>query len=60
VCSEVKAALYSQEKRPKIVGFIGGLGGRDISVEEFGQMVARGREAAARGAEEETQMIGVR
>ena len=60
VCSEVKAALYSQEKRPKIVGFIGGLGGRDISVDEFGQMVARGREAAARGAEEETQMIGVR
>lgn len=60
VCSEVKAALYSQEKRPKIVGFIGGLGGRDISVEEFGQMVARGREAVARGVEEETQMIGVR
>jgi len=60
VCSEVKAAFYSQEKRPRIVGFIGGLGGRDISVGEFRQMVARGMESAARGAEEETYMIGVR
>jgi len=60
LCSEVKAALYSLEKRPKVVGFIGGLGGRDISVEQFREMVARGREAVARGGEEETQMIGVR
>ena len=35
VASEVKAALYNQAKRPKIVSFIGGLGGRDITVSGF-------------------------
>src|SRR5437879_7476548 len=28
--NEVRSALYSQEKRPTIVGFIAGLGGREI------------------------------
>jgi len=60
VCSEIKAALYSQEKRPKVVGFIGGLGGRDISVQEFAQMIAKGVDIAERGGEEETEIIGVR
>jgi len=60
VCSEIKAALYSQQKRPKVVGFIGGLGGRDISVQEFAQMIAKGVDIAGRGGEEETEIIGVR
>lgn len=60
VCSEIKAALYSQQKRPKVVGFIGGLGGRDISVQEFAQMIAKGVDIAERGGEEETEIIGVR
>ncbi len=59
VCSEVKAALYSQKKRPNIAGFIGGLGGRDLSVPEFITMVERGRVIAVEGGEE-TEMIGVR
>jgi pyruvate ferredoxin oxidoreductase alpha subunit len=60
VCSEVRAALYPQEKRPKVVGFIGGLGGRDISVEQFKQMVTKGLERAEKGIEEEAEIIGVR
>ena len=60
VCSEVRAALYPQEKKPKVVGFIGGLGGRDISVQEFKQMVTRGLEMAKKGIEEEAEIIGVR
>ncbi|TET87450.1 MAG: pyruvate ferredoxin oxidoreductase [Dehalococcoidia bacterium] len=60
VCSEIRAALYPQEKKPKVVGFIGGLGGRDISVEEFKQMVSRGLERAEKGIEEEAEIIGVR
>jgi len=60
VCSEVRAALYPEEKKPKVVGFIGGLGGRDISVEEFKQMVSRGLERAEKGIEEEVEIIGVR
>jgi pyruvate ferredoxin oxidoreductase alpha subunit len=60
VCSEIRAALFPQEKKPKVVGFIGGLGGRDISVEEFKQMVARGLERAEKEIEEEVEIIGVR
>jgi pyruvate ferredoxin oxidoreductase alpha subunit len=60
VCSEVKAALYAEAKRPKVVGFIGGLGGRDITVKEFKEMVSRGIEAADKGAEAVPQMIGIR
>ncbi len=61
VCSEVKAALYSQKqkRRPNIASFIGGLGGRDLSVPEFIQMVEKGRLIAADGGEE-IEIIGVR
>ena len=60
VFSEVKSALYSQRKRPKVVSFIGGLGGRDISVEEFKLMIRRGVKRAKRRTGDETEIIGVR
>jgi len=60
VCSEIKAALYAQSDRPRIVGFIGGLGGRDIAVQEFIYIVNRGMELAQAGREEVTEIIGVR
>jgi pyruvate ferredoxin oxidoreductase alpha subunit len=60
VCSEVKAALYSQEKRPRVVGFIGGLGGRDITVAQFAEMILRGVEIADQGIESEAEIVGVR
>lgn len=59
VCSEVRAALYAQKKRPDVAGFIGGLGGRDLSPAEFVHMVERGRVIAADGGAE-IEMIGVR
>lgn len=60
VCGEVKAALYGEEKRPRIVSFVGGLGGRDVFPEEFEQMVERGLEMAEKGQERAYEMIGVR
>ena len=60
VCGEVKAALYAEEKRPKIVSFVGGLGGRDVLPEEFEKMVERGLEMAEKGQERAYEMIGVR
>ncbi|MFC1957571.1 transketolase C-terminal domain-containing protein [Chloroflexota bacterium] len=60
VCSEIKAALYNEEKRPKIVGFIGGLGGRDISVAKFQEIIDRGIEAARTGKGLESEIYGVR
>ncbi|MBW1838513.1 MAG: pyruvate ferredoxin oxidoreductase [Deltaproteobacteria bacterium] len=60
VCGEVKAAFYAEEKRPKIVSFVGGLGGRDVLPEEFEKMVERGLEMAEKGQERAYEMIGVR
>ncbi len=60
VCSEVKAALYGGEKQPKIVGFVGGLGGRDISMADFEEMINRGIEIARTGSKREFEIYGVR
>ena len=60
VCSEIKSALYSQDKKPKVIGFVGGLGGRDISVAGFETIVNRGIEISQTGSEQEFEMFGVR
>jgi pyruvate ferredoxin oxidoreductase alpha subunit len=60
VASEVKAAFYEQEKRPKIVSFIAGLGGRDITVSGFKEIIQRGIEIARTGSENEYEIYGVR
>ena len=39
--SEVKSALYNEKKRPPIYGFIAGLGGRDVLIEDIEKMVER-------------------
>jgi pyruvate ferredoxin oxidoreductase alpha subunit len=44
---EVKASFYSMEKRPKVSGFIAGLGGKDISrrdIEKLMEKVKEGKE----------------
>jgi len=60
VCSEVRSALYSEQQRPKVVGIVGGLGGRDITVTDFEQIIKRGREISQAGSEQEFEMFGVR
>jgi len=48
--AELASVLYGQQKKPAaLVSFIGGLGGRDISAEEFFEMAAITRKAAATG-----------
>ncbi len=48
--AELASALYGQRHAPPVlVSFIGGLGGRDISLEEFYEMAAVTRQAAADG-----------
>jgi len=59
-CSEVKAALYNQEKKPQVVGFVAGLGGRDIPVAGFETMVRQGMEIAEKGGGEIMETYGVR
>ncbi len=60
VCSEVRAALYDMEKKPKIVGFVSGLGGRDISSAGFEEIINRGIEISQKGSDQEFEMYGVR
>ncbi|MFC1906885.1 transketolase C-terminal domain-containing protein [Chloroflexota bacterium] len=60
VCSEIKSALYQQEKCPKIVSFVGGLGGRDIQASGFKEIVEQGTEIAEKGSSSEFEIFGVR
>ncbi|MEA2076054.1 MAG: transketolase C-terminal domain-containing protein [Euryarchaeota archaeon] len=63
VCSEVKSALYDKREDLKIVGFIAGIGGRDITIADFKYMINRAAEKAKvveRGEDIATEMIGVR
>jgi pyruvate ferredoxin oxidoreductase alpha subunit len=57
VFSEVRSALYDVPKRPKVVNYIIGLGGRDVQVENFMDMAQR----AAKGKlSEPYEIYGVR
>jgi pyruvate ferredoxin oxidoreductase alpha subunit len=60
VASEVKAALYNQDKRPKVVSFVGGLGGRDITEAGFEDIVKKGIQIARTGSDQEYEIYGVR
>jgi pyruvate ferredoxin oxidoreductase alpha subunit len=60
VCSEVKAALYGETKKPKVIGFVGGLGGRDITPDEFEEIVNKGIGISEKGSDKEFEIYGVR
>jgi pyruvate ferredoxin oxidoreductase alpha subunit len=47
--AELASVLYGLQKTPVLTSFIGGLGGRDISPEEFYEMAAITRQAAQTG-----------
>ena len=44
LASEIKSALYGTEHQPKVVEFIAGLGGRDVTFEDLGRMIDAGTE----------------
>jgi pyruvate ferredoxin oxidoreductase alpha subunit len=60
LASEVKAALYNQAKRPKIVSYVISLGGRDTTVSGFKDIVKQGIDIAAKGSKNEYEVYGVR
>jgi pyruvate ferredoxin oxidoreductase alpha subunit len=60
VASEIRSALYDQPKRPKVVSFVGGLGGRDITESGFEEIITRGMEIARTGKTREYEIYGVR
>jgi len=60
VCSEIRSALYNEDKKPKVISFVGGLGGRDITSVGFEEIINRGIEISQTGSEQEFEMFGVR
>jgi pyruvate ferredoxin oxidoreductase alpha subunit len=60
VCSEIKSALYSLEKKPQVISMLGGLGGRDVSPVNFEQLINMGIEKAKSGKSDEITLFGVR
>jgi pyruvate ferredoxin oxidoreductase alpha subunit len=60
VWSEIRSALYDEPDRPRIVSMIGGLGGRDMRVEDFEYVFRRGEEIAEKGSAEIFEIVNVR
>jgi len=60
VCSEIQSALYSVTNRPRIVSYVGGLGGRDVTVAAFKSMITEGIHKGSQQYPGEFEMIGVR
>ena len=60
VAMEIKSALYDVARKPKIVNFVGGLGGRDITVGGFEEIIKKGIDIAGNGSENEFEIFGVR
>ncbi len=58
--TEVRAALYAAARRPRVVNFIAGLGGRDITVEDFEEMADRAAFYRKKRPKEAYEYIGVR
>lgn len=60
VATEVRAALYPSDRRPPVLGFIAGLGGREVTVPDIRRMVDMLYRAAAGEPQPLTTWIGVR
>jgi len=60
VALEVRSALYGEKKRPAIVNYIIGLGGRDVMVEHFKDMITRAAKADKEKPTEAYEIYGVR
>lgn len=58
--TDLRAALYDLEERPKLVNFIGGLGGRELTPEMMDQMAGITKKAAAGEDVQAVTWIGVR
>ncbi len=60
VSSEVRAALYEESKRPRVIDFIAGLAGRDVSPKDFKAMVESSVGQAVPSKQEDYDIYGVR
>ncbi len=57
---EVKSALYGEDQRPSIYNFVAGIGGRDVSPQDFTKMVDKAEIEIEEGNKEGYEIYGVR
>jgi pyruvate ferredoxin oxidoreductase alpha subunit len=61
VANEIRAALYNAERRPPLISFICGLGGREVTLEDVYKAADMCYSAANSGkSEARTHWLGVR
>jgi pyruvate ferredoxin oxidoreductase alpha subunit len=60
VASEIKAALFADAKRPLVIEFIVGLGGRDVTFADFHKMFDETSAALKTGKVPAPRMVGLR
>lgn len=58
--TDIKAALYESEKRPKVINYIYGLGGRDVTIAQILNVLKQLDMAAKGEAVEPVQWVGLR
>jgi pyruvate ferredoxin oxidoreductase alpha subunit len=51
LAGEIRSALYTQERRPRVVNVIAGLSGRDVAPEDFEQMLRQAQKSSGEGYE---------
>ena len=60
IASEIKTSLYNLPQRPAVVSFIGGLGGRDMTVEQFLALATKGIGYVTENKVPVYELVGVR
>ncbi|HDS16487.1 MAG TPA: pyruvate ferredoxin oxidoreductase [Proteobacteria bacterium] len=60
VAGEIRSALYSVQDAPYVASFIAGLGGRDITIDDFAVMITQAEAMAKVKEIHQYKMIGVR
>jgi pyruvate ferredoxin oxidoreductase alpha subunit len=61
VANEIRAAMYNADKRPPLLSFVCGLGGREVTLEDVNKAVDMCYSAAAAGKSDgKTHWLGVR
>lgn len=50
IFTEVRSALYDTKRKPKVIGFSGGFGGREITIEDFEAIIDEVLKVAKTGA----------
>jgi pyruvate ferredoxin oxidoreductase alpha subunit len=58
--TDMKALLYDEKERPPVLGFVGGIGGRDLAPSEFAKLYDRGFEAIGSEGSRKVEWIALR